>query len=64
MTEFLVACLHSLKMSKDVCTIMIACCKTEKQIGMMMDWIKKHHQDNPAEKEILEIAELISENAE
>lgn len=61
MTEFLVACLHSMKVSKEVCTIVIACCQTEKQIGTMMDWIKKHHQENPSEDEILQIAELIRE---
>ena len=64
MTEYLAACLHSMKVSKEVCMIVIACCQTENQIGTMMDWIKKHHQENPSEAEILQIAEAIKEQIE
>jgi len=61
MTEYLVACLHSMKVSKEVYTIVIVCCQTEKQIGTMMDWLTKHYQDNPSEDQILQIAEAIRE---
>ena len=27
----------------------------------MMDWLKKHHQENPSEDKILEVAEAIKE---
>lgn len=59
MKEFLVSCLHSMKVSKEVCTIVIACCQTREQVGTMMDWIKKHYQENPSEEQILEMAETI-----
>ncbi len=61
MRKYLVACLHSMRISMEVTTIVVACCQTEEQIGTMMDWIKKHHQENPSEDEVLEIAEAIRE---
>ena len=61
MSEFLVACLHSMKVSIEVCTIVVACCQTEKQIGTMMDWIKKHHHEKPSEDMILQVAEAVRE---
>ena len=64
MTKFLAACLHSLKVSKEVCIIVMACLQTERQMGTMLDWIKKHHQEKPTEEEILQIAELIREKVE
>lgn len=35
--------------------------KTEQQAETMLDWIYKHHKENPSEDEILEIAEAIRE---
>ena len=61
MKEFLVACLHSMKVCEAVCAIVLASCQTEEQIATMMDWIKKHHKENPSEDEILQMAEVIRE---
>ena len=59
--EILVLCCRELKMSKEAMLIVMSCCQTEKQIRTMLDWIKKHYQENPSEDEILEIAEAIRE---
>lgn len=61
MTWYLAACLHSLNVSKEVAIIVTACCQTEKQMETMLNWLKKHHQENPSEEEILEVAEAIME---
>lgn len=59
--ELLIDGCKLLKVSKEVTMIVMACLRTDKQQGMMLDWLKKHHQENPSEDKILEVAEAIKE---
>lgn len=42
----------------------MACCRSDKQQGVMLDWMKKHYQEKPTEEEVLEIAETIREKVQ
>ncbi len=61
--ETLIQCLASkeLGMKKEACMIVMSLLTTDKMRGTMIDWIKKHHKENPTEDKIIEIAEAIKE---
>ena len=48
----------------EVTLIVMACCRSDKQQGVMLDWMKKHYQEKPTEEEVLEIAETIREEVQ
>lgn len=50
-----------LNLRQEAMLIVMSCCRTETQQAMMLDWMKKHHKENPSEEEILQVAEAIRE---
>ncbi len=59
--KMLIAGLKNMLSNKDVITAIALMLKTEPQIMTMLDWIYKHHKENPSENRIIEIAKKISE---
>jgi len=61
--KLLIQCLTSqeIGMRKEPCMIVMSLLKTDKQVGTMIDWIEKHHKENPSEDRIIQIAEAIKE---
>ncbi len=59
--DLLIQSFHALGMRKEAAIAAFSMINTDKQAEMMFDWIYKHHQENPTEDEILEIAERIRE---
>lgn len=62
--ELLVDCCKLMKVSLKVTIILMACLRTDKQQGTMLQWMKDHYQENPSEEELLQIAEEISEKVQ
>lgn len=61
--EILIQCLASkeLGIRKEACMVVMSLLTTDKQRGIMVDWIEKHFKENPTEEEVIEIAEVIKE---
>ncbi len=59
--DLLIQSFHALGMRKEAAIAAFSMLKTEQQAETMLDWIYKHHKENPSEDEILEIAEAIRE---
>lgn len=59
--ELLIDWCKLLKMHKEAILVVMACLRTDRQQGTMLDWLMKHYQENPSEDMILQVAEKISE---
>lgn len=59
--DLLIQSFHALGMRKEAAIAAFSMFKTDRQADTMLDWIYKHHQENPSEDEVLEIAEAIRE---
>lgn len=59
--ELLIDWCKLLKMHKEAILVVMACLRTDRQQGTMLDWLVKHYQENPSEDMILQVAEKISE---
>ena len=55
----LICCLEEMKLPKENIIAILTMLQTEKQMGTMLDWIKKHYKENPSEDIIIQIAETI-----
>ena len=59
--ELLIDGCKILKMNQGATMVVMAALQTDRQQGMMLDWMKNHYQENPSEDEILQMAEVIRE---
>ena len=59
--EILIAGLHIVLKNKEVITAIALMLKTEDQMLTMLDWISKHHKENPDENRVIRIAKKIVE---
>lgn len=54
--ELLIDCLLEMKLPKENIQAIITMLETEKQMGTMLDWIKKHHKENPSKLRVMLVA--------
>lgn len=59
--KMLIAGLKNILTNKDTITAIALLLKTDAQMKTMLDWIYKHHKENPSENLIIQIAKAISE---
>lgn len=57
--QVLVECLNRMDIQKDSKIAIALMLKTEDQMLTMLDWIQKHHKENPDENRVIRIAKLI-----
>lgn len=48
--------LHAMKLPKENIIAIATMLKTEKQMGTMLDWIYKHHKENPSKLQVMMVA--------
>ena len=48
--------LEEMKLPKENIIAILTMLQTEKQMGSMLDWIKKHHQENPSKLRVMLVA--------
>ncbi len=53
--------LKNILKNTEVITAIALLLKTDAQMLTMLDWISKHHKENPSEDEVINIAKAISE---
>ncbi len=59
--ELMVDCLLEMKLPKENVTAIATMLQKEKQIETMLDWIKKHHHENPSKLRVMLVAKNIKE---
>lgn len=52
----LISCLEEMKLPKENIIAILTMLQTEKQMGTMLDWIKKHHKENPSKLRVMLVA--------
>ena len=53
--------LHAMGLPKENIIAISTMLQTEKQMGTMLDWIKKHHKENPSKLRVMLVAKNIKE---
>jgi hypothetical protein len=59
MRDLLMKCLIKMGLPKENTILIASILKTENQIGIMLDYIRKHHKENPTKLEVTMMAERI-----
>ena len=59
--NLMIDCLHEMKLPKENIIAIATMLQTEKQMGTMLDWIKKHHMEDPSKLRIMLVAKNIKE---
>lgn len=60
----LINCLEEMKLPKENIIAIITMLQTEKQMGTMLDWIKKHHKENPSKLRVMLVAKNIKDGVQ
>ena len=56
--------LHSMDIQKENIIAVATMLQTENQLGTMLDWIKKHHKENPSKLRVMLVAKNIKEGVQ
>ena len=56
--------LHAMKLPKENIIAIATMLKTEKQMGTMLDWIMKHHKENPTKLQVMLVAAKIKDGVQ
>ena len=62
--NLLIDCLHSMGLPKENIIAVATMLKTEKQMGTMLDWIKKHYKENPSKLRVMLVAKNIKDGVQ
>lgn len=62
--ELLIDCLLEMKLPKANIQAIATMLKTEKQMGTMLDWINKHHKENPTKLQVMLVAAKIKDGVQ
>ena len=56
--------LHSMDIPKENIIAVATMLQTEKRMGTMLDWIKKHYKENPSKLRVMLVAKNIKEGVQ
>ena len=56
--------LHSMGLPKENIIAIAIMLKTEKQMGTLLDWIKKHYKENPSKLRVMLVAKNIKDGVQ
>ena len=62
--DLMIDCLHSMNLPKENIIAIATMLQTEKRMGTMLDWIKKHHKENPSKLRVMLVAKNIKEGVQ
>ena len=54
--NLMIDCLHEMKLPKENIIAIATMLQTEKQMGTMLDWIKKHYKESPSKPRVMLVA--------
>jgi len=60
----LINCLEEMKLPKENIIAIITMLQKEKQMGTMLDWIKKHYKENPSKLRVMLVAKNIKDGVQ
>ena len=60
----LINCLEEMKLPKENIIAIITMLQKEKQMGTMLNWIKKHYKENPSKLRVMLVAKNIKEGVQ